>query len=159
MDIITLRTQQNLPVSIEDAWKFFSNPENLARITPSKLGFEITSGRFEKMYQGMIITYKVKPLLNIPLRWVTEITHMKEPFYFVDEQRFGPYKFWHHQHIFEETDNGVLMKDIVNYSLPFGFLGKIVNKLVVANNVKDIFSYRKKILEKMFTETNKIISE
>jgi ligand-binding SRPBCC domain-containing protein len=99
----------------------------------------------------MIITYTVRPLFNIPQTWVTEITHVNEPFYFVDEQRFGPYKFWHHQHIFSATEDGmILMEDLVSYVIPFGFLGRIINCFIVSKKIKVIFEYRKAVLEKMF---------
>jgi ligand-binding SRPBCC domain-containing protein len=99
----------------------------------------------------MIITYFVRPLLNIPQTRVTEITHVIEPNYFVDEQRFGPYKMWHHEHTFTETeDGGVLMEDLVSYIIPFGFLGTIINKLIISNKIKKIFNYRRNVLENMF---------
>lgn len=148
MKLYTFTAVQKLPITIHEAWNFFSDPRNLNKITPGHLKFKMTSGEFDKMYQGMIINYKVRPLLNIPVNWITEITHVNAPFYFADEQRFGPYKFWHHQHIFEETEDGVLMKDIVNYAMPFGLIGRILNKLLVAKRVKEIFSYRQNYLEK-----------
>jgi len=150
MKIFTLKAIQTLPISIDEAWEFFSNPNNLSVITPDWLNFKITSKLPDKMYAGMIITYKVHPLLGIPINWVTEITHVKEPFYFVDEQRFGPYKLWHHQHHFKETDKGVEMTDIVNYALPFDPLSRPINSLVVQNRVREIFQFREKKLAEMF---------
>lgn len=152
MKIYQLKSSQKLPISLETAWEFFSNPANLSKITPKWLNFKVKTQLPEKMYAGMIITYTVQPLFKIPQTWVTEITHVKEPFYFVDEQRFGPYKFWHHQHSFSSTKDGnVLMEDLVSYAIPFGFLGRIVNHFIVAKKVKEIFKYRKSVLEKMFT--------
>lgn len=150
MKIFQIKYSQILPISLQSAWKFFSNPRNLDKITPPWLNFRITSDVSSKMYAGQIITYKVRPILNIPATWVTEITHVNEPFYFVDEQRFGPYKMWHHEHIFTEIPKvGVEMQDIVTYAIPFGFLGTIANKLFVEKKIKEIFEYRKKTLAAM----------
>ena len=143
MKIYQLKTIQNLPVGIDEAWEFFSNPNNLSVITPEWLNFKVTSKLPDKMYAGMIISYKVHPVLGIPNTWVTEITHVKEPFYFVDEQRFGPYKFWHHQHHFKENGSGIEMQDIVSYALPFDPISRMMNKLIVGNKVKKIFEFRK----------------
>lgn len=151
MKIYQHKSTQKLPISLETAWNFFSNPQNLSNITPEWLNFEVKTNLPDKMYAGMIVTYNVRPLLNIPQVWVTEITHVNELFYFVDEQRFGPYKFWHHQHIFSPTEDGkVLMQDIVSYVIPFGLLGRIINCFIVSKKIKEIFNYRKTILEKMF---------
>lgn len=151
MKIYQLKTSQKLPISIEKAWEFFSNPANLSKITPTWLNFQVTSSLPDKMYAGLIITYFVRPMLNIPQTWVTEITHVQEPNYFVDEQRFGPYKMWHHEHIFKQTeDNNILMEDIVSYAVPFGFIGRIVNKLIISKKINEIFNYRREVLEKMF---------
>ena len=115
------------------------------------MGFEVTSEyREKKMYPGMIITYKVTPLFNVAMNWATEITHVKEPYYFVDEQRFGPYKFWHHQHKFSEIEGGIEMYDILHYKVGFGFLGKAANSLLVKNKLKDIFDFRYMKLEEIF---------
>ncbi len=146
-----LRRVQQLPVSLEKAWDFFSAPDNLSKITPDYMGFIVTSGqRDEKMYEGMIISYIVKPLFKIPITWVTEITHVREPYYFVDEQRFGPYSFWHHEHHFREIDGGVEMTDLLNYKLTMGLLGRSVNSLLVRKRVESIFDYRFRKLEMMF---------
>jgi len=144
------RSKQFLPITINEAWEFFSNPNNLTKITPPWLNFEVTSKLGSKMYAGMIITYLVRPLLNIPTTWVTEITHVREPNYFVDEQRFGPYKLWHHQHHFKETDNGIEMTDIVSYALPLDPLSRPINSLLVEKKVKGIFKFREKKLEELF---------
>lgn len=146
-----LKTIQLLPVKLEDAWDFFSNPGNLKTITPPYMGFDITSDYSgEKMYQGMIITYKVSPLLNIPTYWITEISHVKEPWFFVDNQKSGPFKYWHHQHIFKEVESGIEMTDIVNYAAPFGVLGRMVENTIVKRRVNEIFDYRFKKLEALF---------
>ena len=151
MKLYQLKKSQKLLISTETAWNFFSNPANLSKITPPWLNFEVRTELPEKMYAGMIITYFVRPLLNIPQTWVTEITHVSEPNYFVDEQRFGPYKMWHHQHIFTIGEDGeVLMEDIVSYVVPFGFLGQIMNSLIISKKINEIFNYRKQVLEKMF---------
>lgn len=151
MKIYQYKTSQKLNISKNNAWEFFSNPANLSKITPPWLGFQVTSSLPDKMYAGLIITYFVRPLLNIPQTWVTEITYVNEPNYFVDEQRFGPYKMWHHEHIFKETNDGkILMEDIVSYAVPFGFIGRIVNSIVISKKINEIFNYRRKILEKMF---------
>lgn len=146
-----LKTIQRLPIDIKTAWDFFSSPDNLKVITPEKMGFEVTSEyREERMYPGMIITYKVHPLFGIPLNWATEITHVEDYKYFVDEQRFGPYKFWHHQHKFYEIEGGVEMVDILHYKVGFGFIGRIMNFLVVKRQLEQIFGFRYRKLEEMF---------
>jgi len=137
--------------SLEDLWDFISSPKNLKTITPDYMGFDITSNDLpEKMYQGMIISYKVSPLLGIKTTWVTEITHVKDKVYFVDEQRVGPYKLWHHQHFLEETPDGILMTDIVSYEPPFGIIGQLANSIVIENKLKEIFDYRTKALKGLF---------
>lgn len=148
MKLHRLQTVQRLPVSREEAWGYFSDASNLAKITPPDLGFEVTSPLPEKVYAGLIITYKVRPLFNVPVRWVTEITHVDEPNLFVDEQRFGPYRFWHHQHLFRAIGGGVEMTDIVHYALPPG--GGIARGVLVAPRLKQIFDYRHQVLEKTF---------
>ena len=151
MKIYTQIFKQNVPISIEKAWDFFSSPKNLAKITPEHMGFIITSNyNDEKMYPGMLITYKVSPLLGIQLDWCTEITHVVDHKYFVDEQRFGPYAMWHHQHHFKEIDGGVEMIDIVNYAIPFGFIGRIANSILVESEVKKIFDYRTVKIDEFF---------
>jgi ligand-binding SRPBCC domain-containing protein len=150
MKVNKIYRKQILPISIEDAWDFFSSPKNLRNITPPYMDFQITNDIPEKMIEGTIITYKVKPIMGFPVNWVTEITHIKEPYYFVDEQRFGPYKMWHHQHFFKEVEDGVEMEDIVNYVIPFGIFGNLANSIFVKKQVEDIFTYRFQTLEKLF---------
>jgi ligand-binding SRPBCC domain-containing protein len=147
----TLKRIQTLPINLAQAWDFFSNPANLKRITPPFMGFDITSELPEgKMYQGMIITYKVSPLFGIPVDWVTEITHVQEPYFFVDNQKSGPFKFWHHQHIFKEVKGGIEMTDIVNYAAPVPIVGKLLEFLMIEKRVNQIFDFRHQILEEMF---------
>ncbi len=149
--VYSLKTVQVLPISLEKAWDFFSSPANLAEITPKNLGFNIVSKYHgEKMYAGQIIEYKVSPVLGIPLYWMTEITHVEQHKYFVDEQRFGPYSMWHHQHHFKEVAGGVEMTDIVHYKMPFWFLGDIANTVFVKKQLQTIFDFRFKAVEKIF---------
>lgn len=140
---------QKLPITLEKAWDFFSSPTNLSTITPEYMQFNITCAT-PPMYSGQIITYTIRPLLNIPITWVTEITHVEPQVYFIDEQRFGPYRFWHHEHRFNAIPNGVEITDHVQYLLPLGPLGRVVNKFKVESDVKEIFRYRKVKLEQLF---------
>lgn len=142
-----------LPITLKESWDFFSNPFNLPKITPGKLNFKITSDILDKIYPGMIINYKVTPLLGIPLSWTTEITHCIENELFVDEQRFGPYKFWHHQHHFSEVDGGVLVHDIVNYKITFGSVFPFINSFIVRKQLDEIFDYREKVLTELFIKS------
>jgi len=148
--VYSLRTVQIIPCTIEKAWAFFSDPANLAEITPDNLKFQILSAGGGEMYPGQIIEYHVHPLLNIPLYWMTEITHVEPMKYFVDEQRFGPYSLWHHQHHFKEVPGGVEMTDIVHYKLPMWFLGDIANELFVKKQLKEIFDYRTEKVNALF---------
>ncbi len=151
MAFYQIHKEQFIPSSLGEVWDFISKPANLKRITPEYMGFDITSAELpESMYPGMIITYNVKPLLGIKMRWVTEITQLLEKRYFVDEQRSGPYAMWHHQHILEQVDGGVLMKDIVSYQPPIGILGAIANALIIRRQLETIFDYRSKALESLF---------
>ncbi|MCU0415869.1 MAG: SRPBCC family protein [Cytophagaceae bacterium] len=145
-----LETVQRLPISLDTAWRFFSSPDNLKKITPEYMSFDILSGGDTDMYPGMMIKYKVTPLFNLPMTWVTEITHVQAPYYFVDEQRVGPYSIWHHQHKFKEIPGGIEMTDIVHYNPPFGIIGKLVHPFLVRPKLKEIFDYRFAILEKTF---------
>lgn len=151
MAIYQLKTTQKIPASPEAVWDFISSPQNLSKITPPYMGFVITNGLIpEKMYPGMIISYKVSPVLNIPMNWVTEITHVEPGVYFVDEQRVGPYAIWHHQHKITPIEGGVLMEDIVTYRPPMGFLGKLANALFIKSQLKTIFDFRFKAVEEIF---------
>lgn len=149
--IYLLRYEQVLNTSIPEAWTFFSRANNLEKITPSYMRFDITSPVTDKpIYAGEIITYVIHPVLGIPLRWMTEITHVKEGEYFVDEQREGPYGLWHHQHHFEAVEGGVKMTDIVHYSLPLGILGRVAHALFVRRQLEGIFAYRKQRVQEFF---------
>jgi ligand-binding SRPBCC domain-containing protein len=148
--IYTLEVSQFVDISVAEAWDFFSSPVNLSKITPPEMGFEITSGKVGKMYPGQIISYKVSPIPGVKTNWVTEITHVSEGKFFVDEQRFGPYRMWHHEHHFEAKEVGVLMTDRVSYKLPFGFLGRIAHVLFVRKQLEHIFLFREECLEKLF---------
>lgn len=147
----TILRAQKIPVSIEKAWEFFSSPANLTQITPPGMGFKIIS-RFHgtKMYPGQLIEYKVSPVLNIPLYWMTEITHVEEGSYFVDEQRFGPYSLWHHQHHFKAIPGGVEMTDIVHYKIPWWGLGRLGNRLFAGKKLNSIFDHRCNRVEELF---------
>lgn len=145
-----LKSVIKLPTSLDQAWSFFSSPKNLAVITPEELNLIPTSPLPESMYPGMFIEYTVRPLLGIPAKWVTEITHVKKKRYFVDEQRVGPYNIWHHQHHFREIPGGVEMLDIVDYRLPLGPVGILLEKMLVGNKVRAIFDYRAQRLEELF---------
>jgi len=148
--IYRLEVKQYLKISMREAWDFFSSPGNLSKITPVHMRFNITSGTPLKMYTGQIITYKVSPIRGIQTNWVTEISHVAEESFFVDEQRFGPYRMWHHEHHFETHGEGVMMTDRVSYKLPMGFLGRIAHSLFVKKQLKNIFMFREEILERMF---------
>ncbi len=149
--VYSFHTTQIIPVSLDAAWDFFSNPANLQAITPADMGFKVVSKYHgDKMYPGQVIEYTVKPLLGIPIYWMTEITHVEDKKYFVDEQRFGPYSLWHHQHHFKETAAGVEMTDIVHYKVPFWILGDIANTILVKKKLKEIFDYRYRVVEERF---------
>jgi ligand-binding SRPBCC domain-containing protein len=143
--------KQKFPKPLSEVWDFFSSPKNLEQITPTDMTFEITSTHTAhlKMYPGMIITYKLSPFGGLKLNWMTEITQVSPGKYFIDEQRFGPYKFWHHQHHFEAIDGGVEMTDILTYGLPFGFLGAIAHEVYVKKKLEEIFDFRKKSAEEL----------
>ncbi len=151
MAFYQLKTAQKVPASLDEVWDFISSPANLQKITPKNMGFQITSGVVPgKMYPGMIISYRVKPLAGISTTWVTEITHVREKEYFVDEQRMGPYRMWHHQHRLTPIEGGVLMEDVVSYQPPFGFIGAMANALIIRRKLRQIFSYRQRALEDLF---------
>ena len=153
--VYSLKIIQQIPVSVGEAWDFFSRPGNLKEITPPGFGFDILSEHpNDRMYPGQLIEYKVSPLLGIPLYWMTEITHVSDKEYFIDEQRFGPYRFWHHQHHFAELEGGVQMTDMVHYQLPFWLLGDMVHMLLVRKRLKEIFAYRFAAAEKRFGKWN-----
>lgn len=149
--------EQILNTSIDELWDFISSPQNLKKITPNYMGFDIrTNDLPDKIYEGMIISYIVRPVLGIKTNWVTEITHIKEKVYFVDEQRVGPYSLWHHQHIISQQGDQVLMKDIVSYKPPLGFLGCVANKFLIKSKLNEIFDHRTQILKKIFPPSESI---
>ncbi|PKR80226.1 hypothetical protein CW751_11230 [Brumimicrobium salinarum] len=145
-----IRYKQFVPTDIDTCWDFFSSPKNLKEITPDYMGFIVKNQIPEKMYEGLMIEYTVTPIMKIPMNWITEITHVTDKRYFVDEQRKGPYKIWHHEHHFKAVEGGVEMEDILTYELPLGFLGKIAHTMFVKSKVQEIFEYRNKKVEEIF---------
>lgn len=151
MSVYTLKHTQSLPISLDAAWDFFSHPKNLAVMTPAYLNLKFTNSLLvEEMYPGQVITYNVKPVLGIPLFWMTEITHVVPKKFFVDEQRFGPYALWHHQHHFTEVEGGVEMTDLIHYKPPFGLLGDVANSLFIKRQLDGIFAFRRKKVIELF---------
>lgn len=152
MSLHTLKTVQKLPITLEQAWDFLSSPGNLKVITPPHMSFEVTSGFTpgDKMYSGMMISYNVCPFPGVKMQWVTEITHVRDLNYFVDEQRFGPYTLWHHKHFLNAVEGGVEMVDLIHYKIPLGFLGDIMNSLVIKKQLSNIFNFRYKKLQELF---------
>lgn len=156
MKLYKKESKQLVNATLDECWHFFSDPSNLQKITPTTMGFQVTDFDQKKMYQGQIIAYKISPLLGIKMTWVTEITTVREKEFFIDEQRFGPYSFWHHKHYFEQTPQGTLMTDVVHYVIPFGFIGRIMNNLVVSKQLETIFKYRYHKVEQLFNTKNEI---
>lgn len=149
--VYNIRRQQVIPVTLEKAWDFFSNPKNLEAITIPGMRFRIISNHHgNHMYAGQVIEYRLQPLWGISMYWMTEITHVEQPYFFVDEQRFGPYRLWHHQHHFKAVEGGVEMTDIIHYKLPYWFLGNIANRLLVRKKLDDIFDFRYKKIKELF---------
>lgn len=159
MKVYYFRAEQFLNTDIGTAWNFFSSAKNLAKITPPELDFKILTQLDDKdIYEGMLIEYTVKPLFGIPLHWQTEIWKINKPEKFTDKQLKGPYKIWEHTHQFIQQENGILMKDEVKYQLPFGVIGQLAHSLIVKKKIERIFSYRKEILNKIFTENGNNIN-
>jgi ligand-binding SRPBCC domain-containing protein len=151
MPIHTLERSLTIPAGIEACWAFFSDPRNLTRITPPEMRFEVVSNLPPRMHPGMMIEYRVRPLLGIPLTWLTEITHVDEPRGFVDEQRIGPYRIWHHEHWFEKSGtDATTMHDKVTYALPFGVLGDLAHPVLVLPQLQRIFEFREKAIREVF---------
>lgn len=150
MKIYTMHRRQKVPISPEKAWDFLADPANLKTITPDYMGFNILSGDDRKMFAGQIIQYIVTPIAGIKMKWVTEITHVNEGKYFVDEQRFGPYKLWHHKHFINPIEGGTEMEDIVDYKVPMGYLGQAAHPFLVRPKLEEIFEYRQKKLTELF---------
>jgi ligand-binding SRPBCC domain-containing protein len=156
MKMYSIEQVSHLPITLEEAWHFFSRPENLNEITPDDMSFQIiTDVADKKMHAGMIIEYKISPFAGVKMNWVTEISHCVDRQFFVDEQRFGPYAFWHHQHHFEAVPGGVRMTDIVHYGLPLGFLGRIAHALFVRKKLEGIFAYRTVRVAQLFPDSSK----
>jgi len=150
MKLYQLHSKQALPISMDKAWNFLSDPANLKVITPEHMGFHILSGADRPMFAGQIIQYKVSPFPGFTTKWVTEITHVDEGNYFVDEQRFGPYALWHHKHFIKKIDEGVEMEDIIDYKIPLGILGQLAHPLIVKKQLLEIFKYREQKLKELF---------
>ena len=148
-----LYKEQQLQCSIEEVWTFFSSPYNLAKITPKEMGFIVrTKLDHQAIFKGMEIEYTVSPILKIPMKWKTIITQVKHQKSFTDFQENGPYKYWNHFHEFIPLENGIMMKDRIDYELPLGFLGKVAHRLMVKKKLEDIFHYRQQVLEKLFNQ-------
>ncbi|MGG5210209.1 SRPBCC family protein [Chryseobacterium sp. MIQD13] len=147
-----LYREQQLNCTIETAWKFFSSANNISEITPKDMNFIVlTTMENDEIYEGMLIDYYVSPLFGIKMKWQTEIIKVDFQKSFIDFQKKGPYKLWHHHHEFVPNEKGVLMKDTIDYELPMGFLGEIARPLFVKKKLEHIFDYRYKVLEKMFS--------
>ena len=151
MAVYMFKRTQFIPVTLDEAWDFFSHPKNLDVMTPAYLNLKFTNELYgNEMYPGQVMTYNVRPILGIPMFWMTEITHVVPKKFFVDEQRFGPYALWHHQHHFKEVDGGVEMTDLIHYKAPLRFLGDIANSLFIGKQLEGIFAFRKKKVEELF---------
>ncbi|MGB2224644.1 MAG: SRPBCC family protein [Polaribacter sp.] len=152
MKIYTLHKTQKLPISVDEAWEFLSDPKNLKIITPAKMSFDIISGADRPIYAGQILQYKVTPMMGIRTKWVSEIKSIVPKKYFVDEQLYGPYSLWHHKHFIREIEGGVEMEDIIDYKIPLGILGQMIHPLLVKPRLEEIFNYRQKKLVELFGE-------
>lgn len=150
MKVYRIQRIQRLPIKLEDAWRFFSTPHNLEQITPDFLCFRITSEVPDEIYSGLIITYRISAVAKIPMLWITEIKHVERCLQFVDEQRIGPFRFWHHLHRFRCVEDGVEMEDIVHYVMPCGWLGQCIHKLYIAGRLQRIFDFRRDHLHSLF---------
>jgi ligand-binding SRPBCC domain-containing protein len=151
MAIYQIHKELEVAAPLEEVWEFISSPSNLKEITPDYMGFEITTpGIPEKIYPGLMISYRVSPVLGIKMSWLTEITQVHEPRYFVDEQRAGPYALWHHEHSLSPIDQGTLMTDLVTYRPPAGPLGTLAQRLFIRKQLEGIFHYRELALVEKF---------
>ncbi len=149
----TIEREQKIQCTLQEAWRFFSTPKNLSKITPPAMNFKIMTNVPDDIHEGLKIMYRVTPLPLFRTKWVSEITTVEKERQFVDMQLTGPYRVWIHTHIFEPTDDGkVLMKDKVEYALPMGFLGKLAHQLFVRKKLENIFSYRFKAVEERFNK-------
>ena len=150
MQVFTIYKTQKLPIPLPEIWEFFSDPHNLKDITPVDLGLQIKTAPKEKMYNGMIITYRVTLIANFSMTWVTEIKNIHQPHSFIDEQRFGPYRFWHHRHTFRDVPGGVEIGDLIHYALPFGIFSPMINDAIIAPKLEKIFTHRAQTLAYKF---------
>lgn len=148
--IYSLKVEQTLNASIDEAWDFFSTPKNLQEITPDDIGFKIQQLDGDEMYEGQIISYRIKLFPIYSTNWVTEIKHITPQVSFVDEQLFGPYKLWHHRHHFQEIDGKIIMTDHVHFKLPFGIIGRLFYPIIVKPKLKKIFRHRFEFVENKF---------
>jgi len=155
METYFFNAEQFLPITLNKAWEFFSDAENLAVITPPSLAFKVlTPLKDKEIYEGMLIDYKVSPLFKLPMHWQTQIAKVDKPFSFTDRQLKGPYKLWEHTHHFFEKENGILMKDKVKYQLPYGVIGELAHSILVRDKIENIFAYRKQVLNQIFNGKN-----
>lgn len=145
-----LTREQVVPAPLDEVWEYFATPKNLNEMTPPDMRFEIIYGGEGAMFQGQLIAYRVQIMPLIKSRWLTEIAHVEEKVYFVDEQRIGPYRFWYHEHRFEAVDGGTRITDQVTYELPFGPLGALLHAIWVGPRLKSIFNYRREIVTTLF---------
>lgn len=154
MKIYHLKQKQFLPITLTEAWSFFSDPRNLESITPPRLKFQIVNVSMDRdVYEGQVIHYRIQILPLVWVTWLTEITKVKNMEYFIDDQRLGPYSLWHHQHHFREVRGGVEMSDAVTYALPLGWLGRIAHALFVRAELLSIFLHRRQVLERRFSRS------
>ena len=152
MKLYKIQQSIKLPISKEEAWAFLSNPRNLQKLMPDDMGFDILSGAEDTVYTGQLIEYNVTPFKGFKTKWVTEITHVQKPDYFVDIQLYGPYKLWHHKHFIKEISGGVQIDDLVHYRVPFGILGQLLHPIVVKPKLESIFNTRTKKMHALFGE-------
>jgi len=150
MKIYRLHRRQFLPITLEEAWPFFSTPRNLERITPAFLNFEITSEVPDDIYPGLIITYRIAAVAGVPMTWATEIKHVERLRRFVDEQRIGPYRFWFHEHTFRAVRGGIEMEDTVHYAMPWGLFGRLVHGVFIRARLNAIFDFRREYLASLW---------
>lgn len=152
MTVHLLTRKQFIPISLQEAWPFFSTPRNLEAITPDFLNFSITSNVPDEIYSGLIITYKIAAVARIPMTWVTEIKHVESLYRFVDEQRIGPFQFWFHEHSFQPVNGGIEMTDIVHYQMPWGWLGELVHSVFIRRRLNAIFDFRRAYIEGLWPD-------
>tara|TARA_B110000263_G_scaffold195326_1_gene173683 strand:- start:81 stop:578 length:498 start_codon:yes stop_codon:yes gene_type:complete len=149
--LYTLYAKQTVAKEIDLLWDFFRKPRNLNKLTPEDVQFKIISGESDDFYEGKIISYKIKPFKLVALNWVTEISQVKEGSYFIDNQIFGPYKMWHHEHHFKRNDNGTTeIIDKVKYKVPFYILGRLIHKIFIRRKLFKIFMFRQKKINELF---------